>query len=563
MKKRIVPVLIAVALIVITVAVGFGSGLIEKYSYSNERADLFEYFGVTGQNEAAIILGDELRPEKALVRGENYYLPLSFIKEKLDERFYYDYNEKLLIYTMPTDSVTVKLLDTGYTENGKLVPAEHALVEFEDDTVYVAVDYLRKFANFSYSEMSAPDRIQIHTEWGTKQTAAIKKNTQVRLRGGVKSEILQDVYAGDRVTVLEQLENWSKVKTEGSVIGYVENKRLEDMQEETETPVEDVALPEYSSLTKDYKINLVWNLVTNTDANANIDSYLQNTKGINTIAPTWFALSDNEGNFSSFADAAYVSSMHARGIEVWAMLDNFTNKGVDTKAVLSYTSKRKLLIDNLLSQVQNNGIDGINLDFEQIPQDAADDYIQFVRELSVACRLNGIIFSIDNYVPTGYTDHYNREEQGIVADYVVIMGYDEHWLGSSEPGSVASIDFVENGVADTVSVVPKEKVINALPFYTILWGTGEEVTSRALGMDAAQEHLASKGVSAEWDETTCQNYASYTEDNVLYQIWLEDEQSIETKLNMMKQYGIGGVAGWRLGLEKAAIWDKIEVFLQE
>lgn len=142
------------------------------------------------------------------------------------------------------------------------------------------------------------------------------------------------------------------------------------------------------------------------------------------------------------------------------------------------------------------------------------------------------------------------------------MGYDEHWLGSDEAGSVASIDFVENGIVDTISVVPKEKVINALPFYTILWGSGETLTSKAYGMSAAEELLKSKGVNAQWDEVTCQNYGSYTEDGVNYQIWLEDETSIETKLNVMKKHEIGGVAGWRMGLEKQAVWDKITAFLQ-
>ncbi|MBQ5675122.1 MAG: hypothetical protein IIV45_08615 [Lachnospiraceae bacterium] len=144
----------------------------------------------------------------------------------------------------------------------------------------------------------------------------------------------------------------------------------------------------------------------------------------------------------------------------------------------------------------------------------------------------------------------------------MIMGYDEHWLGSDEAGSVASIDFVENGIADTVSVVPKEKVINALPFYTILWGVGENVTSKAYGMKGAEEFLAQKGVSGQWDEETCQNYYTYTEEGVTYHMWLEDERSIETKLNVMKNYDIGGVSGWRLGFEKPGIWDKIASFVQ-
>lgn len=562
MKKKIVPVVIAILLIILTIAIGFGTGIMEKYSYSSERADLYEYFGITKQGETAILLQDEVVEEKAIPENGTYYLPLSFVKDEINERFYYDYKEDLLLYSFPTETITVALTDTSYTKEGNAVELGYPIVLRQEEAVYVAVDYVKAFANFSYEAFEGPSRLQIRTQWGEKRVAYIKKNTQVRLKGGVKSEILFDVAAGEEVTVLETMENWSKVKTANGIIGYVENKRLRDEQTVSETPVADVAEPVYTSLTKDYKINMVWNLVTNTTANGNVDELLANTKGINTISPTWFALSDNNGNISSLADASYVSRMHERGIEVWAMFDNFTNKEVSTAEVIAYTSKRTSLIQNLMNQVQANGIDGINLDFEQIPQDSADDYIQFIRELSIACRNQGIVFSIDNYVPTGYTEHYNRQEQGIVADYVIIMGYDEHWLGSDDIGSVASIDFVENGIADTVSVVPKEKVINALPFYTILWGAGEEVTSTAMGMKRAEEFLAEKGVGGEWDETTCQNYVTYTEEGITYHMWLEDERSIETKLNVMKNYDIGGVSGWRLGFEKEAVWDKIAAFVQ-
>lgn len=562
MKKKIVPVVIAILLIILTIAIGIGTGIMEKYSYSDERADLFAYFEISKQGETAILLQDQLVEAKAIAENGTYYLPISFVKESMNERFYYDYNEDLLLYSLPKETVTVALTDTSYTKEENTVELGYPLVLRKDDAVYVAVDYIKVFTNFSYEAFEGPSRLQIRTQWGEKQVAYIKKNTQVRLKGGVKSEILFDVMVGDEVVVLETMENWSKVKTQNGIIGYVENKRLRDQQTISETPVTDVAEPEYTSLKKDYKINMVWNLVTNATANGNVDALLDKTKGINTISPTWFALCDNQGNLSSLADASYVSRMHERGIEVWAMVDNFTNKNVSTLEVISYTSKRTNFINNLMNQVKTYGIDGINLDFEQIPQEAADDYIQLIRELSIACRNQGIVFSIDNYVPTGYTEHYNRLEQGIVADYVVIMGYDEHWLGSDEPGSVASIDFVENGIADTLSVVPKEKVINALPFYTILWGIGEKVTSSAMGMKRAEEFLTEKGISAQWDDTTCQNYVTYTEEGVTYHMWLEDERSIETKLNVMKNYDIGGVSGWRLGFEKEVIWDKIAAFVQ-
>ena len=107
------------------------------------------------------------------------------------------------------------------------------------------------------------------------------------------------------------------------------------------------------------------------------------------------------------------------------------------------------MIANLMKDVEKYGIDGINLDIEGIKPAAGPHYIQFIRELSVDCRKNGIVLSVDSYVPSAYTSFYNRAEQGRVADYVIIMGYDEHYAGG-EAGSVASLEYERKGIEDTL-----------------------------------------------------------------------------------------------------------------
>ena len=405
--------------------------------------------------------------------------------------------------------------------------------------------------------------MQVYTQWDEVQTARITKDTAVRFQGGVKSDILKDVKKGDTVTVLEEMETWAKVKTADAVIGYVENKRLSEKTATEQIPVTDYAEPEYTSLTRDHKINLAWHQVWSADANSTLDSVLASTKSVNVISPTWFSLSDNEGNFTNIASTSYVKRAHEMGLEVWALIDNFSTE-IDTKTILSSTTKRAYLIGNLVQTVKDYGIDGINIDFEQVAMEAGDDYIQFIRELSVVCRKEGIVLSVDNYVPTGYTDHYNREEQGLFVDYVIIMGYDEYYSGSPEAGPVASIQFVENGIADTVAVVPENKVINAVPFYTRVWKTENgELTSEAVSMDVATQFIANNGVETYWNETTCHNYGEAQIGDIFYQVWLEDTQALQDKLNVMKKYNLGGVAEWKLGLENAAVWDLIAAYMNE
>jgi spore germination protein YaaH len=250
------------------------------------------------------------------------------------------------------------------------------------------------------------------------------------------------------------------------------------------------------------------------------------------------------------------------GLEVWALIDNFTNADVDTYEVLAGTGNRTKLIEGLIDTALEYDLDGINIDFENISLDAGEPFIEFIRELSIPCRENGIVLSVDNYVPMGYTDHYDREEQGIVADYVIIMGYDEHYKGSTEAGSVASIDFVERGIADTVAQVPAEKVINAIPFYTRIWETtGTTLDSQAVGMELAQQYIEDHAITTRWDEETCQNYGEYQSGDTYCQVWLEDAESIQVKLNIMENYGIAGVAEWKLGFETSDVWDVIEAYV--
>lgn len=558
--KKVIPALIAIVLILVIVAGSVGVKLAEKYSYSKERADMEEYYDLNDENETAIVLQDELLEDKALLLDGTYYFALDTVHQYLNERFYEDAGEGLLLYTTPTDIIRAEIGSAVFTQDGAAQDAGYVISRYEGDTLYVAADYVKKFTNFSYETYTEPNRMQLYTEWEEQILADVSKDTQIRYQGGIKSDILIDAEAGTQVVVLEEMENWVKVKAE-AVIGYVEKKRLNNIRTERLTAVTDYEEPVYTNISKDYKICMGWHQVTTAAANATLPEMTAATEGMNTISPTWFSLSDNEGNFTSIASTEYVAQAHQKGLEVWGLVDNFSD-AVDSYSVLSSTTKRAHLIDGLIQAAAACGMDGINIDFEQLTPETGKHFVQFLRELSILCRANGIVLSVDNYVPIGNTDYYGRRQQGEVVDYVIIMGYDEHWSGSEEAGSVASIDFVETGITRTLEEVPAEKVINGVPFYTRIWKTeGAQVTSEAVGMNSAEQFLANHGVSAEWDDTTCQNYAEFEENGAVYQVWLEDEQSIQVKLNVMANYGIAGVSAWKLGFERPSVWNVIDGYL--
>lgn len=562
MRRSLVPVLVAVALIFLILAVSAGIFLFQRYSYSDEQADLNAYFGLDGAGSVAIVYENGIAEEKGILQDGRCYLDLDTVHAYLNDRFYVDFNEKLLLYTLPDEVVSIGLGEQ--TQDGYTAAFE------QDGSAWIALDYVKTYSDFNFTLYTDPNRVVLETSWEEISTAQLKKDTAIRERGGVKSPILTTAAKGDRVTVLEELENWDRVITADGYIGYVEKKRL--TQAETQTPQKDTGYtaPDYTGNMREHKINLAWHQVTSSAANSTFPGVVENVTGINVISPTWFFLYDNEGTVESIASREYVEEAHARGLEVWALVDDFTHSadnGVDTKEVLSYTSKRAKVIGTLMEEAQACGIDGINVDFEKVSQDAGQDYIQFIRELSVECRARGLVLSVDNYVPRNFNAHYEWKEQGVMADYVIIMGYDEHWAGGEEAGSVASLGYVEEGIAKMVEEVPAQKVINAVPLYTRIWTTSPEgaVSSRAVGIQAASDFLNQNGAVYAWDESTSQNYAQFDTPEGLCQVWLEDEQSLAAKVDVMKNYGLGGIAAWKLGFDEGRenIWSVIAGFLAE
>lgn len=571
-RKKMISILATIILLVIVIMIYIVGNIIEKYTPTDERAVLAEYFNLSKEDEVALILQNTKVEDKGLIFNDEIYIEYSTVKNNLNSRFYWDPNENILLYTTPTDVISASVGSKDYYIGKAKNTENYVIVKVDGNNAYIALNFVQKYTNIAYEKFSEPNRVHITNEWGDVTYAEVKKDDSVRVKGGIKSPILTDVTKGSKLTVIEQGEVWSKVRSADAYIGYIKNKNLINIVQQTET--KSFEEPVYTSISKDYDINLVWHQITEKTANDKLLTLLADTKGVNTISPTWFSLSDNDGNITSLADSTYVQHAHQLGIEVWALIDNF-NDNVSTYEVLSYTSKRERLINQIIAAAIEYDLDGINIDFEELKTEEGEHFIEFIRELSIKCRNNGIVLSIDNYVPTEFSALYNRKEQGIVADYVIIMGYDEHYATSEEPGSVSSISFVRSGIENTLLEVPKEKVINAIPFYTRLWietpKSEEEIaaenenteyipytlSSEVYSMANADKLIAANGISPEWDETTAQYYSKYEIDGVTYEIWFEEETSIEEKMKLIDEFELAGVACWKLGLEKQSIWDTI------
>lgn len=564
------PIILGVLVVVLVAVIGIMAVLIKKYAPNKTHMNLAEYFKVaTDEGKMPVILEDKLSDTTAIMQDDHVYVNVTFVKSELNKRFYWDANENQLLYTTSTQVISTSLNSKDCYINKSKESEDFVLAIAQGDEVYIALDYVKMYTALDYQTYSKPDRVVIHNVYGEDiEYAKVADETQLRYKKSIKSQILQDVKKDDVVRILEKEDaetGFIKVLSESGVTGYIQSKRMGDAyKEQAET---DFKEEKYTHILMDKQVNLVWHQVTNQTANSNLSSMLSSTKGVNVVSPTWFMTTDNNGNISSLASDSYVDTAHRAGVQVWALCSDFGPK-MKIGKVLGSTSKRQKLAKNLMAEAIRYSLDGINIDFENVKKESGEDFVQFIRELGIMCRNNGIVLSIDNYPPMGnLTNYYDREEQAKVADYVITMAYDEHYRGGESAGPVSSISYVTNSIKEVSKEVPAEQMVIALPFYSRHWKEKTkdgkvDLDCDDCSMKGAKEVVSNSGKKATWDDVAGTNYVEYTKDGVVHKIWVEDAKSLELKLKAVADAKVGGVAFWKMGLEEKSVWNMIEKYVK-
>ncbi|MBQ9764761.1 MAG: glycosyl hydrolase family 18 [Lachnospiraceae bacterium] len=587
MKKRLIQVGIVLVLIAIVIVYMMKTNGEEKKPTNeptNEIMDLYTYYEVEeGDDRVIVYLNREKTEHEAVLKDDRVYLSHAMVADYFNSRFYYDTSVNQILYTTATEHYKYDIDSARYTVNGEEKVMAYPLAIKENDIVYLDMEQVAECSDVQYTFVKEPNRLLLVNEWTVVDYVTIKKDGKIRKLAGLQNPILISAKAGEKYIYLREADGWTCVQSEDGVKGYIQTECVGEHT--TITLKSNYVEPVYTNITRDYKINMAWHQVTNKDANKNLENVMSGVTGVNVISPTWFFMCDNDGNIESIATQSYVDKAHSMGMEVWALVENLRySKDISTYQILSNMESRERLVQKLISETLKYNIDGINVDIEELSTTAGSAYVQFLRELSVECRKNGIVLSIDNYVPSASSYHYDRREQGIIADYVIIMGYDEHYAGMAKSGSTASVGWVEEGIVNTLKTVPAEKVINAIPFYTRIWKQTPEavaekdapgvlvedpsseygrylLTSEAVSMAYAENQLKKHGVTPTWNSVLGQYYGEYVSGGCTYQIWLEEEESIELKMKLIEEYKLAGVAGWKLSLQKNSVWDIIEAHL--
>ena len=552
------------ALILVILLVAKKTGLFDDWGYSTKKADLNKHFKTTSSDTASVIENSEVTDDKIKVKDGKLYVPYESAVEKYNENFYWEQASNRLLYTTGEGVYSAVPGENYYSLEGNGIQAGYTICYEEAGSLMICLDYIRVFTNFEYRLFGGsgePYRVLIKRDWGNEVVADVTDDdVAIRTEADKEGDVLKELRKGATVTIVEsEGEKWMKVMSEDLVTGYIEIKHLGEKYDRAETPVNDVA-PITVTQVADYSqpIVLAWHNVTGDSSDSALKDNEKFLQYINVISPTWFSIADDEGTVESLASSAYVEKCHSKGIKVWGLFSNLTHPEASTSAVLGNPEKRAYIIEQLLGYAAQYNLDGINLDFESIASEDGPAYVQFIREFCLKAHAKGLVVSVDNYVPKEYSMHYNRKEQGVFADYVIIMGYDEHTSASEEAGSVASLNFVLEGIEKTLEEVPKEKIINALPFYVRYWTVDENnnvADVQALPMAKGDDTVSAAGATAEWDDETSQNYAEWSSGGMTNKIWLEDIRSLQAKLEVMKAHDLGGVAAWQLafGTEEAFV----------
>lgn len=558
-KKKAAPVLVVLILIVLVGAAGVVSFLINRYKPGTEYMAGNEYFNLTDENSVALIQNGELLEEQAVLIGGEPYAAYTYVESQLNSCFYWDEETKGILLTT---SGGVQTLLPGDAAVAKTPGGQPAVQQESDGKVYISLDVVKEYTDLDYAYYNDPNRVVIRNEWDGVEQATVQSDTaQVRQKGGIKSLILADVQKGDTLLYLENLDNWCKVMTADGYTGYIQT---EDISEPEAIEARTAKKDSYERITRDHKINLVWHQSTSTESNDAMAEMTAEMTGVNVISPTWFSVTDETGTISSLASADYVKLAHDAGREVWGLIDNF-NEAFDETTDLAYASVRSRIIEQLLAEAASCGMDGINVDFENLKEAGIPHYLQFLRELTSAAHAQNLVVSVDTPVPQAYTMYYQRGEQARFVDYMIVMAYDEHFAGSEEAGSVSSLPFVQQAVEEMTRVMPADQVICGIPFYTRVWTEkfGQSaITSEVLGMDGAKNYAKENQMTETWDASLGQNVATVETSDARYTIWMEDEQSMEEKLKVIQSADLAGVAEWKLGFECADVWSLISKYIE-
>ena len=491
-----------------------------------------------------------------LIEDNTIYLSTADMQNFFDEYLLVDEENQMIITTSNTKTVMLPFDETTINVNGVQKTIKHSLLN-RDGEIYLPLTDLTDIYNIEVNYSAESNIITIDSLNRKFVQALSSKDMSVKYLPTVFSKTVDKVERGDTLVLVQDRENggnvvednWIKVRTKKGEIGYV---KLENITDEN-TVREDLNI----NTAINGKVSLVWDYYSQY-----VSAPVRNgeIEGINVVSPSFYEITssgDIDANIGRNGQN-YVEWAHANGYKVWPMVSNSELGDLDAiSELLSTFENRSYLIDNILDELIDAGVDGVNIDFENMYQADKDNYSRFIIELAPRLREAGLTLSVDVTAPDGsetWSLCFDRNIIGKVADYIIFMGYDQNGVSALEAGTVAGADWVELNIKKFLGQegVSANKLILAMPFYTRLWQESNgTLTSSVVNMRSV---TIPDGVEKTWDEKTKQYYIEYERNGTTYKMWIEDEESLKAKMDLINQYELAGGAFWSKDRESNTVW---------
>lgn len=428
-----------------------------------------------------------------------------------------------------------------------------------DEVAYVPISELDEVYNIKTTYVESEDLVYIDSLDREQQTATLKKDSSIKYKPTIISATLAKAKQGDTLTIANRSDypvpnGWTRVRTENGTLGYIQTGKLNEFKTIREKAEEKAKIEGPISLAWDYYSEYV-----------SAPTRTGKITGVNVVSPSFFYMTkysttniyENVGN----EGIAYVNWAHGNGYQVWPM---FTNSNMsETSKMLSDYKSRENVINQIIKYIKQYNLDGINIDFEGMYETDKDNFSRFLIEIRPRLNEIGAVLSVDVTAPDGAPEWslcYDRYTIGKVADYVMFMAYDQYGVSATKAGTTAGHNWVEANVKKFLGQeeVKAEKIILGIPFYTRVWKEiNGNVISSVVNIGNVNNLIPSNATKT-WDEDLQQYYVEYKKGGATYKIWVEDEKSIEAKLDLVSKYNLGGAAYWEYDRATNSIWNLIE-----
>lgn len=428
-----------------------------------------------------------------------------------------------------------------------------------DEVAYVPISELDEVYNIKTTYVESEDLVYIDSLDREQQTATLKKDSSIKYKPTIISATLAKAKQGNTLTIANRSDypvpnGWTRVRTENGTLGYIQTGKLNEFKTIREKAEEKAKIEGPISLAWDYYSEYV-----------SAPTRTGKITGVNVVSPSFFYMTkysttnvyENVGN----EGIAYVNWAHENGYQVWPM---FTNSNMsETSKMLSDYKSRENVINQIIKYIKQYNLDGINIDFEGMYETDKDNFSRFLIEIRPRLNEIGAVLSVDVTAPDGAPEWslcYDRYTIGKVADYVMFMAYDQYGVSATKAGTTAGHNWVEANVKKFLGQeeVKAEKIILGIPFYTRVWKEiNGNVISSVVNIGNVNNLIPSNATKT-WDEDLQQYYVEYKKGGATYKIWVEDEKSIEAKLDLVSKYNLGGAAYWEYDRATNSIWNLIE-----